>query len=351
MSEQKNKRDIRKTLPLMRDAIKHLLLHNGWLKLIAIVISLCLWAGLISQDESITRDKSFQDVRVAVQGTEIMKNNGYIVVTDLEGLTADFTAAVPQKQYEAADPSIYNVRLDLSRINQTGSQKINIDKSYSKQFGKVTSITPDSVIVEIEKYLPKSIPIRARLTSSKPDGIWYVLSCEPTTFMIRGPESVVKEVSYARADIDPEDIDWSEGQYSGAFKFKLFNRAGEEIDTKYISITSANIETDNVIVTFTILPEKMFYTSDLIKITGTPAKGYKVTNVRISPETIKVADTSDILDEMDTLYIDNDTVNIDRAKDDVTTQIQVYKPTDNSQMVNGTTITVTVDIEPAEEEP
>ena len=54
---------------------------------------------------------------------------------------------------------------------------------------------------------------------------------------------------------------------------------------------------------------------------------------------------------METLYLDSDTVNIDRAKEDVTTQIQVYKPTDNAQMVNGTTITVTVDIEPTEEEP
>ena len=351
MSEQKNKRGFRNTIILLRDALKHLLLHNGWLKLIAIVISICLWAGLISQDESITRDKTFQDVRVTVQGTEIMKNNGYIVVTDLGGLTADFTAAVPQKQYEAADPSYYNVRLDLSRINQTGTQEINIDKSYSKQYGKVTSITPESVTVEIENYVPKSIPIRARLTSAKPDGIWHVLSCEPTTFMIRGPASVVQQVSYARADIDPEDIDWSEGQYSGAFKFKLYNRAGQEVDATNISITSANIETDNVIVTFTILPEKEFYTSDLIKVTGTPARGYKVTNVRISPETIKVADTSDILEEMDTLYLDSDTVSINNAKDDVTTQIQVYKPTDNSQMVNGTTITVTVDIEPTEEEP
>lgn len=349
MSEQKNKRDFRNTLIMLRDALKHLLLHNGWLKLIAIVISICLWAGLISQDESITRDKTFQDVRVTVQGTEIMKNNGYIVVSDLEGLTADFTAAVPQKQYEAADPSYYNIRLDLSRINQTGTQEINIDKSYSKQYGKVTSITPSSVTVEVENYKLKKIGVRA--SCPKPDGVWYDLTCDPTTFVIYGPQSIVDEVFFARVDIDPEDIDWTEGQYSGAFQFKLYNRAGQEVDASKITVTSANIETNSVIVTFTILPEKAFHASDLINITGTPAKGYKVNNVRFSPETIKVADSSDILDEMETLYLDSDTVNIDRAKEDVTTQIQVYKPTDNSQMVNGTTITVTVDIEPAEEEP
>ena len=34
--------------------MRHVLFHNGWVKLIAILISLVLWAGLISQDESLT---------------------------------------------------------------------------------------------------------------------------------------------------------------------------------------------------------------------------------------------------------------------------------------------------------
>ena len=37
-------------------ALKHLALHNGLLKVIAVVISVVLWAGLVSQDESLTRD-------------------------------------------------------------------------------------------------------------------------------------------------------------------------------------------------------------------------------------------------------------------------------------------------------
>ena len=119
MSEKKNKRDIKQTLSLVTRGIKHLLLHNGWLKLIAILISVFLWAGLISQDESITRDKAFQDVKVTITGQETMKNSGFIVTTDLSDLTVDFVAAVPQKQYDKVDASNYAIRLDLSRINKT----------------------------------------------------------------------------------------------------------------------------------------------------------------------------------------------------------------------------------------
>ena len=51
-------------------ATRHVLFHNGWVKLIALLISLVLWAGLISQDESLTRDKTWQNVNVSVTGEE-----------------------------------------------------------------------------------------------------------------------------------------------------------------------------------------------------------------------------------------------------------------------------------------
>ena len=56
-----------------------------------------LWAGLISQDNSLTRDKSWQNVNVSVNGLDTLKRNGFIVVSDLEELLANVsvTAAVP----------------------------------------------------------------------------------------------------------------------------------------------------------------------------------------------------------------------------------------------------------------
>ena len=82
MSESRRKNRIKRYLNAVRNGMRHLFLHNGWLKIIAVVISLVLWAGLISQDETVTRDKSFQHVNVSVTGTELMKSNGYIVVSD-----------------------------------------------------------------------------------------------------------------------------------------------------------------------------------------------------------------------------------------------------------------------------
>ena len=52
--------------------LKHVVLHNGGLKFIAVLISVLLWAGVISQDETLTRDKTFQNVNVTVTGTDTL---------------------------------------------------------------------------------------------------------------------------------------------------------------------------------------------------------------------------------------------------------------------------------------
>ena len=87
MSESRNKIDFKKFIQASFKALKHLFLHNGWLKLISILISLVLWAGLISQDASLTRDKTFQNVNVNIIGNDTLINNGFIVVSNLDDLS------------------------------------------------------------------------------------------------------------------------------------------------------------------------------------------------------------------------------------------------------------------------
>ena len=109
MSEERKNNKRREFLYTVLRGLKHVLLHNGWLKAIAVIISVVLWAGLISQDESLTRDKTFSNVSVSITGADTLRNNGYIVVSDLYEMLNDVSvvAAVPQKPYDHADPSSY----------------------------------------------------------------------------------------------------------------------------------------------------------------------------------------------------------------------------------------------------
>ena len=351
MSEQKKKIDIKKYLKYLANGLRHLVLHNGWLKAIAIVISIVLWAGLVSQDENITRDKTFQNVAVSVTGAETLKSNSMIVVSDLNEMLNDvsITAAVPQKQYEKAEASVYNVRLDLSRIKGTGEQEIKLQSTNSNTYGRVTSTNPSSIKVQVEDYVVRQrIPVSISPLEDIPEG-WYVStpSVDPALIAVSGPRSIVQNISRAKAQINTEDIEWQEGQIVTSSGIQLYNSKQEPVESPLISMTSSNLIIDSVLIELNILPMKTFTTTDLIQTTGSVADGYTIKNIRISPETVSVAARAEVLEQMTDLSLERNTINVKNLTETTPFQLKVQKPSDDAILSNET-ITVTIEIEAEE---
>ena len=346
MSDITRKIDVKKALTYMIRGLRHLFLHNGWLKAIAIIISVILWAGLISQDETITRDKSFQNVNVSITGTEQMKSNGYIVVSDMEEMlnNVSIVAAVPQKRYENAESTAYNVRIDLSKISGTGEQEIKLQSTNSTTYGRVVSINPSTITVQVEDYgIRDRIPVSTKVKGDVPEG-WYMetTTVDPNLVTVSGLRSLVNTISKAQAYIETENIDWTEGKVMDSYKIQLFNREGKEIEDPLLSITSSSIKIDSVLIELNLLPKKLFATEDLMQLIGSPAAGYQIKEVTISPETITVAAKQEVLNQMSTLC----SVNVDGLRETtIFQQVKVQKPSEDSSISNET-ISVTVEIEP-----
>ena len=348
MSEQKKKSTLRLNLNSLCNGIKHLILHNGWLKLIAVLISICLWAGLISQDENITREKSFQNVKISVTGVETLKNNKFIVVSDLDDLTASFVAAVPQKQYDKAKPSDYNVRLDLTRINKTGEQEVELQSTRTNLYGTVTSITPRTVTVDVEEYSTRRIPVQVIKQGAEPDPWHYIQKgCDPEMITVSGPSSLVSEIYRAKVLIDNEDIEWAEGTTTVQTEFELYNRAGDLIDRSLISTTSASIDVDRVTTWIQILPKKSFTLADLIEVRGKPKAGYEITDIKVEPKEVWIADNSTVLEQIENLPLESRVVNVSNMIGTGSFTLKISKPSDTCEM-STTAVTVTVEVSPVE---
>ena len=346
MNKAKKEINIKAATGMLIRGLKHLLLHNGWLKMIAVIISVVLWAGLISQDETITRDRTFQHVNVSVTGTETMKSNGYIVVSDLDAALNDVSvvAAVPQKQYEKAEPSVYNVRLDLSRINATGEQEIKLQSTNSTTYGRVSSMNPSSVKVMVEDYIIRErIPVSTKIKGDIPeDWSMDITSVDPNLVTVGGPRSLMQTISKAQVFIDTDNIEWTEGKVTDSYKIQLYNRTGEEIDNPLLNIKASSIKIDSVLIELNLMPKVLFATEDLVQVIGNVAPGYQIRNLTITPETMTVAARQEILDQMTTLC----SVNVDGLRETTEfQQIKVQKPSDDANVSNET-ISVTVEIEP-----
>lgn len=232
--------------------IKHLILHNGWIKLLAVVISVVLWAGLISQDPTVSRNKTFQNVSVEIQGQEELKNKGRIVTNDLDKLLADVEVSVlvPQLQYENADASAYNLHVDLSTIKSFGEQEVRILSDPHPEYGYVTSINPSTITVNVEEYYTNpNVQVKLETTGQVPEG-WYNIrnTVQPTSVIVSGPISLVKEVNTGIVTLDLSTLSTEEGTIPISGEVKLYNLNMEEIKNPNLTIRSQGNNSDRVLV-------------------------------------------------------------------------------------------------------
>ena len=347
MKQKKGNKGFLHTLTVV---LKHIFFHNGWLKLLALVISVLLWAGLISQDKNITREKVFTDVNVNITGQDSIKRSGFIVVSDLDealsGIT--MTAAVPQQQFDSAEASAYNARVDLTKITGTGAQELKLQTTNSASFGKVVSMEPESITVEVEEYaIRQRIPVSFSMPEDIPEG-WYISTptVDPNLITVSGPKSLVQTISRARVFVKASDLEWKEGQSITSVPFVLYNSSGDEVESDLLEVTSNDTAIDSVIIVATILPKKTFDVKGQIQVTGNPARGYQITGVHVSPESVTVAARSEVLDQLDEPLMEK-TVNVRNLKETTVFQLKIQKPSDDA-VVSNETVTVTVDIEAIE---
>lgn len=330
--------------------LKHIVLHNGWMKLLALIIAVCLWAALISQDTTLTRDKVFTGVSVNVNGADSLKRYGYIVTTDLTELLGNVTvsAAVPQQQFDNADVSAYNLRVDLSKLTSAGTQTVKLLSTASATYGKVTSVSPETITVNVEEYVTRSrIPVSVTVDGSAPEG-WYMsaATADPALISVSGPRSVVESISRAKVVLDPSILEWAEGTSRNAVAFTLYDRSGEAVDAALVETTSESVLIDSVIVEQNLYPTRTFLLDPTDLVTGIPAEGYEVMDISISPETVSVAGRQVVLDALTGLSITG-TVDVTGAVGQVTEELKVRKPTDAVHISNDT-LNVTVELVPVE---
>ena len=351
MSENKTQNRIQLVFSAIVRALRHAIFHNGPIKLVAVLISVVIWAGLVSQDETLTRDKTFNNVNVNISGTDTAKRNGFIVVSDMPALLDDVTcvAAVPQKQIESADASVYNIRVDLSRINSPGRQELKITSTNSATYGRITNTSPASIFVEVEDYIVRQrIPVTVNVTGEMPTG-WYMStpSVDPSLIAVSGPKSIVQTISRARVTLDRSTIEWKEGTAIVSAEIVLYNRSGEAVVNDLLDVTTESLSIDSVLLEWTMLPTKSFDVTEKIQTTGHVAGNYEVKDIRISPESITVAARAEVLEQMDELSMEGTTLNLENLKETAVFQLKVQKPSDDA-IISNDTVTVTVEIGPAD---
>ena len=321
--------------------------HNSGSKVLALLLALLLWAGLITQDPNLTRERTFSDVNVNVTGSETLLRNGFIVTSDLDEVLGNVTlrVAIPQMQYQNAQATSYNARIDLSRITEAGEQSVRITTSNSS-YGTVLEVSPSEVGITVEEYITRyRIPVRVSAVGSAPDGFYASTpSADPPMVAVSGPRSLVDQIVCAEATIGLGSIPAREGINRMAVPFHLLDAEGAVIESDLLQITSESVLLDSVVIEQQLYSLKTIPLSDIGIVRGTPSKGYEVKSISVTPESIIVAGSANVLAELDTLYPDS-YVDIAGLAESVNHRLRLRDPGGLSY-TSTNTITVAVEIGP-----
>lgn len=324
--------------------------HNLLFKLLAVFLALLLWAGLISQDPTLIREKVFQDVQVSISGAETLKDNNLIVMTNLtrQPPTIRMKVDVPQKEYSNVTASNYNPRIDISRIRETGKQQVPIIATSTSAYGTVVEMTPDVVEVEVDEYITKyRVPVTRTFNNEYPNGYYCEkVTVSPDTLTVSGPKSLVDKVRRAQATFDRASIPLGQSLFSTSVPFELLDENDEVIESDLMTVTSESIRIDSLIFEFELYPTQAVTLSGVGLTKGEPAAGYEVKKVTVSPSTIRAAGIKENLEQfaIETLYLEQ-AVDLTGHTESFNEVIKVRRPSELRNL-NPDSVTVSVEIGP-----
>lgn len=335
-----------------RDAIlrklKSILLENWGAKLLAILIAVALWAGLITQDPTLTREKQFTEVSVNVIGADTLKRNGFIVLEDVDEVLNNVAVrvSVPQGQYTTAAASNYSVRIDLSRINQAGEQEIKILSTNSSTYGSVMEIVPPTVTLTVDEYVTRyRIPVTVVTEGDAPEGFYAAEpSTDPPMIAVSGPKTIVNQIVSAQVIADQALLTAKEGTIRRALPFTLVDETGAVIQSDLLQVTSESVLLDSVIVEQAVYSQRTVELSDLGLVIGEPADGYEIKGVYMTPGSVTIAGRASIIEDINLLYADG-TVNVNGLTESINKSLRVRQPS-TLRYVSTDLVTVAVEIEP-----
>ena len=326
--------------------LRKVFVDNWGYKLISLVLAAFIWSVLIAQDPTITREKVITDATVTVSGTDAMKRNGFIVTSGLDEQLSNVSirASVPQMQYQNVTASNYNPRIDLSRISASGAQEARILTSNSATYGTVLDISPSTISLEVEDYITRyRIPVVRETVGSMPEG-WYATSStlDPSLLTISGPRSVVERVVRAEAVQDLSTVPATEGTQRSTLTFRLVDVNGESVESELLEVTSNSVLIDSVIVEQTVYPTKVLTFEDTGVVIGTPAEGYEVKSVTISPDSVRAAGRADTLDNLDEIFTDT-TIDVTGLSASLSQTVRLRRPSELAYLSQDT-VTIAVEI-------
>lgn len=310
----------------LRDFVARVMESRRFLLVLSVLMAVLTWSALVASDGTLTREKVFQNVSVSVTGEATLKSRGYIVMDDIEKMVpgVKMTVEVSQANYNRVSGTSYNPHFDLTKVEGIGENEIPVSFS-SQLYGPVVECEPSRVIVNVERYMTRRVPVVIELTGETPEGVYLdTYKTDPTMLSVSGPQSLVTAVARASAKLDLSALSADRMSDRASILVELQAADGTPVVSDKLEVTNQLVITDSVVVDTELVPSKNIPIDMSTLVRGEPAEGYELAGIETEQDALLIAARQEILDGIEFLVADQ-ALDIEGAAQDVVGFVKIKR--------------------------
>lgn len=326
--------------------MKMKLMDNLFLKILSVVIAVILWIVVVIISDAESTDTF--SIEVALKNTDVVTENGKVFWVEDGSNMVKLTVRARRSVLEDLKDSDFVLTADMEKdLKYDSLIDIRVEcKNRDVDVDEDISLSRSNVKVSIEDSATEQFPVYVSYTGTVNDGLVVgSMVPEQTVIKVTGPISIVERIKEVKAVVDVTGLPKTA---SKTCSLKLYDGDGDPIDTTYLNYVGKN---DGIDVTVSMLNTKMIPL--VFEHSGTPAEGYKATEIEWKPEMIEVAGTQEVLSALTSLQIPAEAVNIEGADEEMQIIVDITEYLPAGVILKDETsasVLVIVGIEQSEEE-
>lgn len=295
--------------------IRYSLTNNVGIKIIAVIIAALIWLTVVNISDP-EKTIVIYNIPITITNENAITDMNMVYNSD-KNASVSITVSGKRSVVSRLSADDFKATASLKELSKVNSVPIEVSAKQNS-IGRNVTIEKQSMQtleVSVEEVKKQKFAIEAEYVGSLSEGYvagGYTLSKDNVT--VEAPESVLDKIDKAVAQCD---IEGETSDFTRKCSITLYDKHGNIVKSDNMSLSFKNVK-----VTVKILNEKEVPV--VVNSISSPAAGYHIDNIELSPEKIVLVGTKERLNAIDSIVVD-DKIDISDKTENTVEEIDISK--------------------------
>ena len=316
------------------------------LKIMSVIAAILIWLIIVNVDNPIVT-RTIPNVPVQVLNEAYIESGGMMCLIPEDQDRVSVTVRGTRKTVESLKASDITATADLKQVVDLSTDPVMVPIAVNCpgiDANNAQSV-PRNMEIQIEEMMTQEFIVTVDTDGTQPGKGYEIGSLEsnPEKIRITGPQSLIEKIDRVVATVDVEGITSDTTEQA---ELTIIDRNQEELTENQMKYLKYDILSPEVSVTVDLWKVKSNVQIEASYV-GTPADGYKVDKLSLTPSEISVAGSDEALSQLEaqgnTIQISADQVDVSGKKEDFDTRVNLtdFLPT-GIELTTGTSETLII---------